>query len=117
MTTDNFGAAYKAVLSGSVFNDVNGNAKRDTATEPLLGGFTVFLDKNKNGRLDAGERKVVTGADGGWGFDGLTPGSYVVRVLRPSSYRSTAPTSGAYTVAVTANKVVGAKLFGVRRIS
>jgi hypothetical protein len=117
VTTDNFGAAYKAVLSGSVFNDVNGNAKRETATEPLLGGFTVFLDKNKNGRLDAGERKVVTGADGGWGFDGLTAGSYVVRVLRPSNYRSTLPSSGAFTVLVAANKVAGGKLFGVRRIS
>ncbi len=42
-----------AGISGQVFNDLNGNGNDNG--EPGLAYWTVFLDSNKNGKLDPGE--------------------------------------------------------------
>src|SRR2546423_4504105 len=39
-----------ATVSGVVYNDKNGNGHRDSG-EPGMGGVTVFLDANDNGKL------------------------------------------------------------------
>ena len=60
-------------ISGTKFSDVNGDGLRDAdGTDNLLGtpddevglaGWTIFLDTNDNGQLDAGEAFMVTLAD------------------------------------------------------
>ena len=54
-------AAAAGTLQGLLWNDVNANGDRDTG-EPGLPGWTVFLDANRNGVLNAGETATTTTA-------------------------------------------------------
>lgn len=75
-------------------------------------GDTVFEDANHNGVADAGERKVAgvkvriykdgsstplaedtTDANGGWLFDNLVPGTYVVEIVLPAGFENTVNTA------------------------
>jgi hypothetical protein len=56
-------------ISGSVFNDLNGNGTQNQA-EPGQGGQTVYLDLNHDGKLDG----VTTTIDGTSTTIGPTPG-------------------------------------------
>ena len=94
-------AATAATLSGSVFHDLNGNGLQ-AAGEPNLAGWTVFLDANKNGHLDAGERSTITSASGAYTFTGLTPGSYRVAEVIKSGWVAVAPVGGFADVTVAA---------------
>src|SRR5262249_1937333 len=58
-------------ISGSVFEDVNGNAIKD-AGEPTLSGWTVYVDSNNNGVYDsASEPGALTDSSGNYAFIGL----------------------------------------------
>src|SRR5207253_9701031 len=57
-------------IAGSIFDDANVNARRDTEEQPLA-GWTVWLDKNQNGKLDSGEPKTMSDMMGGYRFNGL----------------------------------------------
>lgn len=65
------------VLSGTVFDDDNGNGVNDDG-ELGLQGQTVFLDANTNGILDEAETTTVTNVDGQYFFTGLPIGTYTV---------------------------------------
>ena len=60
--------------SGDVFNDANRNGIDDPA-ENGLAGWTVFVDTNNNGVLNAGERSTVTDINGRFAITGLTAAS------------------------------------------
>src|SRR5215212_9983390 len=64
-------------ITGSVWNDLNGNGTRD-AGEAGVAGRTVFLDTNKNGRFDTGEVGRTTDPNGTYTFTNLTAGTYTV---------------------------------------
>jgi len=66
----NFGSTSTSVVAGVVFNDLNGNGKRDV-DESGLGGWTLFIDRNNNGKLDTGERTRVTTSNGAFRFTDL----------------------------------------------
>ena len=72
-----------ASISGTKYDDANGNGVRD-AGDRGVAGVTVFLDANRNGVLDAGERSAVTDASGNYRFANLGPGTYSVREVRPA---------------------------------
>ena len=62
-----FRASRTGVIAGNVFNDANGNRKRDKS-EKGLEGITVFLDGNGNGMLDMGERFTNSDKNGNFSF-------------------------------------------------
>ena len=65
-------------ISGTKWHDLNGDGVRDK-NEPGLADRTVYLDDNKNNRLDEGETSVVTDAEGNYRFEGLeVPKTYTV---------------------------------------
>ena len=75
-----------AFISGHVFTDVNANGVQDPGEAQGLGGFTVYLDSNHDGRLGSNETTAVMDGAGNYSFDGLTPGTYDVReVLQPEN--------------------------------
>ena len=92
-----FGNFREGSIHGIKFEDINWNETWDSATEPLLGGWTIFLDDNADGVLDwtdaggfngvwdegEGERWTTTSSDsatlGEYWFVGLGPGVYSVR--------------------------------------
>lgn len=94
-------------ISGLKFNDLNGDGTHDangiddisgTADDEVgLTGWTIFLDKDNDGQLDAGETSTVTGADGAYTFS-VTPDadksdsdndSYIVREVQQAGWTQT----------------------------
>src|SRR6185437_1971889 len=77
-----------------------------------LGGWPLFLDANKNGMFDAGERTTTSTATGTYSFAGLLPATYRVREMQKSGWRETAPLAGYFDVVVAPGAIVTGKNFG-----
>ena len=58
-------------IQGFKWNDLDADQVWDSPDEPGLAGWTIFLDTNANGVLDAGEASTTTAADGSYSFTGL----------------------------------------------
>lgn len=82
--------AAPAAISGVKFEDLNGDGIRDEG-EAGLEGWTIFLDADGDGELDAGELSTVTDAEGAWRFDGLARGAYIVAEAPREGWTQTAP--------------------------
>jgi hypothetical protein len=107
-----------ATISGTVFNDANGNGKLD-GDDGVEGvpGRTVYIDLNKDDRLDPGDPTTTTDAAGYWQFTGLAAGTYRIREENVAGVRHTDPPGSAnyYDVTVTTGATASAvygKLFG-----
>ena len=86
--------ASGGTISGSLWNDLNGDGVRD-ANEAALGGWTVYLDANGNAQLDAGELSTVSDATtGSYSFTEVAPGSYQVRQVLQPGWENTFPIAG-----------------------
>ena len=59
--------------------------------EPGLEGWTIYLDLNNNGVLDADEPSQVTNARGDYWFMGLDPGAYTVDEVQQEGWAQTYP--------------------------
>jgi hypothetical protein len=89
----NFGYySAAAVIHGTVWHDVDGDAAADGG-DTGLAGFTVKLSTDPNGDGNPADGALVattvSGAAGDYAFSGLAAGSYVVIVV-PPTLRSTA---------------------------
>ena len=78
----NFGEFVGSSISGTVFNDVNVNGRRDGG-EGGLAGVRVFLDLDGSGVPDAVNPSTITDASGDFTFSGIAPGTYSVRQVLP----------------------------------
>jgi hypothetical protein len=88
--TRDLAAVRPGVITGTKYDDVNGNSQRD-AGEAGIGGWKVFLDDNGNDALDIGERYTLTAADGSYAFFDLLPGSYRIAEEVRVGWIQTAP--------------------------
>ncbi|MBM4458783.1 MAG: hypothetical protein FJ011_13610, partial [Chloroflexi bacterium] len=79
--TADFGDRRGGMVAGVVFEDRNGNGRRDP-DEPGIGGVAIALSN--------GETRT-TDARGVYRFDGVTPGGYTVSETDPAGYVSTTP--------------------------
>lgn len=86
-------ATTDTIISGSVFNDWNGNAKRDVASpvEPDLAGIVVYVDSNKNGKRESKETKSTTDAAGNYKLKVSKGGTYRITATIPSGWINTTP--------------------------
>jgi serine-aspartate repeat-containing protein C/D/E len=93
-------------ISGTKFNDANGNGVMDPG-EGGLSGVTI----NVVGA--SGSVSTVTDANGGFFFNGLPAGTYAVSEVVPAGYRQTAPGgAGVITVTVIEGQTSAGILFG-----
>lgn len=76
-------------IAGAIYNNLNDDGFQE-ADEPGLEGWTVYLDKNNNGKLDDKEPSTQTDAEGNYIFPNLKPGDYTVRQVLPFGWRNTA---------------------------
>jgi hypothetical protein len=111
-----FLATRNGVVTGQVFFDWNGNGKReaDDEGEDII---TVFLDANKNGKLDKNEPRTTTDAQGN--FRLIAPaGSYTLRQRSSAAlYKQTLPAKRqGITVQLAAGEASKNHLFGVQMI-
>lgn len=78
-------------IQGTKFHDLDGDGYQD-AGEPGLEAWTIYLDENDNGVLDAGEVSTTTDANGDYEFAGLdAPADYIVREVHRPGWEQTAP--------------------------
>jgi len=92
------GVQTLASISGTVFNDLNGNGVQD-AGEPVLAGRLVYVDLNGSGEYESGDPSATTDANGSYTITDLTPGTYTVREVLPAGTRQTSAPSSPFTLA------------------
>ncbi len=112
VTGRNFGNYMPAVIEGVKWHDINGDGGYDVGTEPLLEGWTIFLDQNENGVLDAGEVSTTTDEFGEYSFTGLVPGPYTVAEVMQPDWSQSYPASGSYGMTLVSGDVASDMNFG-----
>ncbi len=92
VTAVNFGVkARKYSISGTKFNDQNGNGQSDG--EPGLSGWKIYLSKP-----DATEEETATDQQGSYSFADLVPGNYTVREEFRAGWKAVTPTTRSVTI-------------------
>lgn len=86
-------------ITGNVWKDENGDGHH--VSDSGLSDWTVFVDSNHNGILDADEMASTTGANGDYAFHGLQEGTYTVRLVKPTGWTLTFPAMDEYTLVVS----------------
>jgi glucose/arabinose dehydrogenase len=84
-------------IRGTVWNDLDGDGVRE-GNEPGLANWTVYLDQNQNGQLDAGEQSTTSDVNGGYRFANLVAGSYTIAQVLQSGWQQTVPVSSSPTL-------------------
>jgi protocatechuate 3,4-dioxygenase beta subunit len=113
VTDKNFGANQTAGISGTVFQDLNGNGVLDPG-EPALVGWGVFLDFNNNGVFDPStDQRVFSDANGNFSITGLTAGHYRLAENTPGGWSRTVPVGSSYSINLTAGQSLANQNFGV----
>jgi uncharacterized protein (DUF2141 family) len=108
-------SASNGSISGIIWNDFNNDQIR--TTDPGLPGWTVFLDLNANGAMDALEPTAFTDSNGAYRFDDIQAGDYDVIELLPSGWETSATFSDNYTVTVWGGLETVAPDFANHKIS
>lgn len=91
----NFGNVIYSDVHGYKWEDLNGNGRRDEG-EPLLSGWRIFIDRDKDGEWDEGEEEsMVTSSDenhfGWYWFKNVLPGEYRVCEVQQNYWEQTFP--------------------------
>lgn len=97
-------------ITGKVFDDSDGDGVKDS-TEAGLSSWKLFIDSNRNGLLDAGEKTALTDSAGNYRFSSLAAGTYVLRIVKPTGWTTTTPVS--YTLSFTSGGTT-TKNFGAK---
>lgn len=87
---DNVTAETTAVLSGSVWDDFDGDGIFDTAESPQS-DVTVYLDLNSDGTHDTDEPSTTTGPDGSYAVLTIGLDQVTLRQVVPTGYQQTSP--------------------------
>jgi hypothetical protein len=91
-------AAKLGSVSGTIYNDVNGNGIRDVG-EPGLKHWRVFADMNTNGIYDSNEPSALSGRSGDYTINGAFPvWFYVFEFAQPGWQVTAPPGGGRYTL-------------------
>jgi hypothetical protein len=99
---------YTASVSGTVFNDLNGDGVRQT-NEPGLAGVIVYADLNDNGVFEPGDPSATTDASGNYVLNGLPAGTVIIRQeISPGNRQSYPLGGGSENVTVSEQVVTGA---------
>jgi hypothetical protein len=108
-----FGDTALALLAGTVFNDLNASGVQNTG-EAGMAGWQVYLDTNGDGKHQRREPAVLTDSAGGFAFNTLAPGTYLVRIGAKTGWART--TSKALSITLASGGVSKGNLFGQKHI-
>lgn len=97
-------------VTGSLFNDLNGNGQRDSG-EGLLVGWRVFVDADKDGVYDTGEIATTTNSFGTYTLT-LSPGAYRIAASTQTGFRRSSPSTGFHDVTIDPGVTVTSRSFG-----
>ncbi len=76
---NDFSSWTTASLTGVYFEDRDADGDYPEPVESGIAGRTVYVDADNDGERDGAEPATTTSASGTYSFDGLAPGTYVVR--------------------------------------
>jgi hypothetical protein len=108
LTLSSKAAPNTGFVTGNVFNDGNGNGKKNT-NDKALAGVTVFADVDGDGKLDAGEPNAATDASGAYLLAKVPMGSVSVQLIALAGFR--ASSAATQKVNVTAGLTAAASPF------
>ena len=80
IVTTNFAVVPELKFSGTLYNDINGNGKRDAGEGPLAGA-RVWLDANGDHKFYKRESNAITDADGHYAMAPFERGQAAMRVF------------------------------------
>lgn len=86
---------FDAELTGTVFDDANGNGAQDQGEQPIAGTRVFLVDDGEESVLDYTD----TDADGHFAFKDVQVGDYSVTVFPPDGTRITTPDQASHHVA------------------
>jgi hypothetical protein len=109
---NDFGNWSPGKLRGMKFQDNDRDGAPREYGEPVLAGWTFFVDYNDNSMLDSGEPFGISGADGTFEISGIRPGSYVVREVEQEGFLCTFPSPCYYEVDVASRSESSGLDFG-----
>ncbi len=98
-------ASGSGSIAGYLFNDSNADGVQN-GNEGRTGSRTVFLDANRNGKLDSGERSTTSDAQGNYKFSNLPIGTYYATRVFPSGFKLSNNSVGYVTVNVASGQNV-----------
>ena len=84
----------KFQVRGRLWNDTDNDGIWDIPAEVASGVRTVFIDTNRNGALDSGEKSTQSNSEGVYEFGGLVAGEYPIARVLPAGYHLTNGTNG-----------------------
>jgi hypothetical protein len=99
-----------AVISGTVFQDININGVQDPG-EPGVAGVTIFLDLDGTGMPQAGDPTTITDSKGNFQIGVSSPGAYTLRELLYGGVLVDLPAGDSYQVTVTSGATVSGQNF------
>lgn len=114
----NVSTAVAGSVSGVVWNDLNGNGVRDVTpatsnfSDPGVGNRVLFVDRNSNGVLDAGEPNATSAPDGSYTISGVAPGTVTIVEVGLAGWSPTNPSSGSRTIALKNGENISGLDFG-----
>jgi len=116
LTGENFGdkpiATPTATITGTVFNDANGDGIQDDG-ETGIADIEVYLDLGNVGYFVNGDPTTMTDGSGDYTLSALAAGNYIVRQVPPKGYVQTSPSNGyGHHVTVSAGQTLSAENFG-----
>jgi hypothetical protein len=97
-------------IRGRVFNDKNANGIFD-GDDTGISGFRVFLDKDFDGILDAGEISKPVSTTGTYTFSDVPNGTYRVREVFRDGWRQSFPALGYYEVTLRGGETAKTQSF------
>ncbi|MDA1048953.1 MAG: hypothetical protein O3C40_00535 [Planctomycetota bacterium] len=120
VTGVNFGNFDLFDVTGTKFEDLNGNGVKD-AGEPGLPNWTIYDDINDNGVKDVGEPSATTGATGTYTIADLGTGTHRIREVQQAGWiqktanpADIAGQSGTNVSNVDFGNLIGSSIHGVK---
>jgi hypothetical protein len=114
--SQSFANTDTVLIKGKVWMDADKDRKID-AGEPGLSSWMLYIDHNKNGKLDKGDDWTLSDKSGNYRFFNLPAGNYHVRIASQAKYQQTAPAApGYHNITLAAGQTTSNKNFGEKRL-
>ncbi|MFC1766705.1 PKD domain-containing protein, partial [Planctomycetota bacterium] len=100
-------------LQGVVFHDRNRSGMQEQGEEGL-DGWILYIDHNRNGKLDQAESKAISNEEGLFLFSELNPGKYRVGIVMDrEDWQLVAPQRAYHEVEVVQNQIMSNIRFAI----